>query len=92
MGSILSEDCARRCRAAQPAPGAIRSYRSDDPPLSNGPAESIVAGQPLRRVRDKLKRFGLFAGIGASFFFSTIESAADSDLQSHAVDWTDRPD
>jgi hypothetical protein len=72
--------------------GAIRSYRSGDPPLSNGPAESIVAGRPLRRARDKLKRFGLFAGIGERFFFPTIESAANSDLQSHAVDGTDRPD
>ncbi len=43
-------------------------------------------------VKDKLKRFGLFARIGESFFFPTVEAAADSYLQSHAVDWTDRPD
>jgi high affinity sulfate transporter 1 len=43
-------------------------------------------------VKDKFKRFGLFARIGESFFFPTIEAAADSYLQSHAVDWTDRPD
>ena len=43
-------------------------------------------------VKDKLKRFGLFARIGESFFFPTIEAAADSYLQGHAVDWTDRPD
>jgi high affinity sulfate transporter 1 len=43
-------------------------------------------------VKDKLKRFGLFARIGESFFFPTIETAANSYLQSHAVDWTDRPD
>lgn len=43
-------------------------------------------------VKDKLKRFGLFARIGENFFFPTIEAAADSYLQSHAVDWTDRPD
>jgi high affinity sulfate transporter 1 len=43
-------------------------------------------------VKDKLKRFGLFARIGESFFFPTIEAAADSYLQSHTVDWTDRPD
>jgi len=43
-------------------------------------------------VKDKLKRFGLFARIGESFFFPTIEAAADSYVQSHAVDWTDRPD
>jgi high affinity sulfate transporter 1 len=43
-------------------------------------------------VKDKLKRFGLFARIGESFFFPTIEAAAASYLQSHAVDWTDRPD
>jgi high affinity sulfate transporter 1 len=43
-------------------------------------------------VKDKLKRFGLFARIGEGFFFPTIEAAAFSYLQSHAVDWTDRPD
>ena len=43
-------------------------------------------------VKDKLKRFGLFARIGEGFFFPTIEAAAGSYLQSHAVDWTDRPD
>ena len=43
-------------------------------------------------VKDKLKRFGLFARIGESFFFPTIEAAAGGYLQSHAVDWTDRPD
>ena len=43
-------------------------------------------------VKDKFKRFGLFARIGESFFFPTIEAAADNYLQSHAVDWTDRPD
>jgi high affinity sulfate transporter 1 len=43
-------------------------------------------------VKDKLKRFRLFARIGESFFFPTIEAAADGYLQSHAVDWTDRPD
>jgi high affinity sulfate transporter 1 len=43
-------------------------------------------------VKDKLKRFGLFARIGEGFFFPTIEAAADSYLQSHAVELTDRPD
>ena len=43
-------------------------------------------------VKDKLRRFGLFARIGESFFFPTVEAAAHSYLESHAVDWTDWPD
>ena len=38
-------------------------------------------------VKDKLKRFGLFTQIGEKFFFPTIESAVNSYLESHAVDW-----
>jgi high affinity sulfate transporter 1 len=43
-------------------------------------------------VKDKLKRFGLFERIGAAFFFPTIRSAAESYLESHAVDWVDTED
>jgi high affinity sulfate transporter 1 len=38
-------------------------------------------------VKDKLKRFGLFAQIGEGFFFPTIGSAVGSYLDSHRVDW-----
>jgi high affinity sulfate transporter 1 len=44
-------------------------------------------------VKDKLKRFGLFAQIGNSFFFPTIEAAVSSYLESHPVervDWEDK--
>jgi MFS superfamily sulfate permease-like transporter len=34
-------------------------------------------------VKDKLKRFGLFAQIGGMFFFPTVGNY----LESHAVDW-----
>ena len=40
-------------------------------------------------VKDKLKRFGLFARIGEKHFFPTIEAAARNYVQSHTVDWVD---
>jgi high affinity sulfate transporter 1 len=40
-------------------------------------------------VKDKLKRFGLFAHIGEGFFFPTIGAAVGSYLESHAVDFED---
>jgi high affinity sulfate transporter 1 len=43
-------------------------------------------------VKDKLKRFGLFAQIGEPNFFPTIGAAAGSYLDSHAVDWADWDD
>jgi high affinity sulfate transporter 1 len=43
-------------------------------------------------VKDKLKRFGLFARIGEQFFFPTIGAAVSSYLESHAVDWVDWED
>jgi len=41
-------------------------------------------------VKDKLKRFGLFAQLREAFFFPTIGSAVDSYLKNHAVNWEDR--
>ena len=43
-------------------------------------------------VKDKLKRFGLFAQIGESHFFPTIGAAVSNYLASHAVDWVDWED
>jgi high affinity sulfate transporter 1 len=43
-------------------------------------------------VKDKLKRFGLFAQIGESYFFPTIGAAVSSYLKSHLVDWVDWED
>jgi high affinity sulfate transporter 1 len=40
-------------------------------------------------VKDKLKRFGLFAQIGEMSFFPTIDAAIRSYLGTHAVDWVD---
>jgi MFS superfamily sulfate permease-like transporter len=40
-------------------------------------------------VKDKLKRFGLFARLGEDTFFPTIGTAVASYLQTHAVDWVD---
>jgi high affinity sulfate transporter 1 len=43
-------------------------------------------------VKDKLKRFGLYAQIGEKFFFPTIGAAVASYLESHVVDWVDWED
>src|SRR5262245_30425830 len=43
-------------------------------------------------VKDKLKRFGLFAQIGESGFFPTVGAAVGSYLEQHAVDWVDWED
>jgi high affinity sulfate transporter 1 len=43
-------------------------------------------------VKDKLKRFGLFAQIGEGSFYPTIDVAVGNYLASHAVDWVDRED
>jgi high affinity sulfate transporter 1 len=43
-------------------------------------------------VKDKLKRFGVFAQIGEAFFFPTLGAAVSSYLESHAVDWVDWED
>jgi high affinity sulfate transporter 1 len=40
-------------------------------------------------VKDKLKRFGLFAGLGEEMFFPTVGAAVSSYLKIHAVDWVD---
>ena len=43
-------------------------------------------------VKDKLKRFGLFARLGEESFFPTIGAAVGSYLESHDVDWVDWED
>jgi MFS superfamily sulfate permease-like transporter len=43
-------------------------------------------------VKDKLKRFGLFAQFGERRFFPTIGVAVGSYLESHAVEWVDWED
>ena len=40
-------------------------------------------------VKDKLKRFGLFALIGEASFFPTIDAAVRNYVQKYAVDWKD---
>lgn len=40
-------------------------------------------------VKDKLKRFGLFARLGEEIFFPTMGSAVSSYLKTHAVEWDD---
>ena len=43
-------------------------------------------------VKDKLKRFGLFARLGETAFFTTIGAAVSSYLATHPVDWVDSED
>jgi len=43
-------------------------------------------------VKDKLKRFGLFAQIGEPSFYPTIGAAVAAYLDSHDVDWDRSPD
>jgi high affinity sulfate transporter 1 len=40
-------------------------------------------------VKDKLKRFGLFARFGEKTFFATIDEAVSAYLAAHRVDWKD---
>ena len=43
-------------------------------------------------VKDKLKRFGLFAQVGESYFFPTIGAAVSSYLDINKVEWEDWED
>jgi hypothetical protein len=43
-------------------------------------------------VKDKLKRFGLFARLGEQSFFATLGEAVSSYLESQHVAWVDRED
>jgi MFS superfamily sulfate permease-like transporter len=43
-------------------------------------------------VKDKLKRFGLFARLGEQSFFPTIGAAVARYLEAHHVDWVDWKD
>jgi high affinity sulfate transporter 1 len=40
-------------------------------------------------VKDKLKRFGLFARLGDETFFPTVGAAVSGYLKTHTVDWVD---
>jgi STAS domain len=43
-------------------------------------------------VKDKLKRFGLFARLGEKTFFQTIGEAVSAYLAAHPADWVDWED
>ncbi len=43
-------------------------------------------------VKDKLKRFGVFARLGEATFFPTLGAAVSRYLKTHAVDWEDWED
>jgi MFS superfamily sulfate permease-like transporter len=40
-------------------------------------------------VKDKLKRFGLFARFGAETFYATLGEAVKAYSESHPVEWVD---
>ena len=43
-------------------------------------------------VKDKLKRFGLFAWLGEAKFFATVGEAVSTYLETHHVEWVDWED
>ena len=43
-------------------------------------------------VKDKLKRFGLFARFGEDTFFATLGEAVSGYLATHPVEWVDWQD
>jgi MFS superfamily sulfate permease-like transporter len=43
-------------------------------------------------VKDKLKRFGLFARLGEETFFPTVGAAVSDYLATHPVEWVDWED
>ncbi len=43
-------------------------------------------------VKDKLKRFGLFAQIGEDVFFPTVEDAVDQYIETYGIEWEDWED
>ena len=43
-------------------------------------------------VKDKLKRFGVFAHVGERFSFLTIDAAVKTYIERHAIDWVDWED
>jgi len=43
-------------------------------------------------VKDKLKRFGLFAQLGESAFFPTLGASVNRYLAMHKVEWVDWED
>jgi hypothetical protein len=43
-------------------------------------------------VKDKLKRFGLFAQLGEEAFFPTVGAAVSGYLKAHPVEWMDWED
>jgi hypothetical protein len=43
-------------------------------------------------VKDKLKRFGLYAEMGDGAFFPTLGAAVNAYLKTHDVEWVDWED
>lgn len=62
-----------------------------DETLHEAGIELIVA-EMKDPVKDKLKRFGLFARLGEKAFFPTIGAAVSSYLATHDVEWVDWED
>jgi hypothetical protein len=49
----------------------------------------IVLAEMKDRVKDKLRRFGLFTRFGEQTFFATLGEAVNAYLATHPVDWVD---
>jgi len=83
-------ECGTSCRR----PPSVHHWQQ----LPNRPQIPPEAGTELcfaelkDPVKDKLKRFGLFAQFGEGSFFPTIGAAVNAYLATHSVDWVDWED
>jgi len=59
--------------------------------LSNSGIE-VRCAEMKDPVKDKLKRFGLFARLGEGAFFPTMGAAVNRYLETHEVEWVDWED
>ena len=62
-------------------------FDADDPTREAG--IELCFAELKDPVKDKLKRFGLFAQLGEEVFFPTVGAAVKQYVDTHPVDWED---
>ena len=79
--------------AAEPVTGvdvtAADMLAELDEALRRGAGPGFALAESKDPVKDKLKRFGLFARLGESSFFPTIDAAVQAYVERHPVKWVD---
>lgn len=74
-------------------PGALATARGHGGQLSHRANHLELCFAEMKDpVKDKLKRFGLFARFGEQTFLPTVGEAVGRYLGTHPVDWTDWED